>query len=329
MPKHYRHLTSYDRCQIYALKRSEKSQSEIAQILNVSQSTISRELRRNCGLRGYRFKQAQALAQKRGSARGCCARVLVPALLAKIEQFLQDFQWSPQQISGRLKLQSGIQVSTETIYRHIWRDKKLGGTLYVNLRCSGKKYNKRKGLNSGRGMIPDRVDITRRPQIVADKTRLGDWELDSIIGAHHKGAITSMVERVSKLTKLALLKTPSSIATQAAIIAKLTPLKAHVHTLTSDNGREFAAHKMISNALETEFYFATPYHSWERGLNENTNGLVRQYFPKRIKFDTLTHSDVQKVENLLNNRPRKTLNFLTPIEVFSQITQSKNYALLM
>ncbi len=178
-------------------------------------------------------------------------------------------------------------------------------------------------------MIPDRVDITQRPQIVADKARIGDWELDSIIGSHHRGAITSMVERVSKLTKLALLKTPSSAATHAAIIAKLEPLKAHVHTLTSDNGKEFAAHKTISNELEAEFYFATPYHSWERGLNENTNGLVRQYFPKRLNFDTLTHSDVQKVENLLNNRPRKTLNFLTPIEVFSQITQSKNYALLM
>jgi IS30 family transposase len=329
MPKHYKHLTSYDRCQIYTLKQSGKSQAAISLILNVNQSTISRELRRNTGLRGYRFKQAHALATQRGSARGCGARVLVPALIAKIEDLLRQKQWSPQQISGRLKLQSGTKVSTETIYRHVWRDKKLGGTLYVNLRCSGKKYNKRKGLNSGRGMIPDRIDITQRPQIVADKTRLGDWELDSIIGAHHKGAITSMVERVSKLVRLALLATPSSAATKDAIIAKLSPLKAHVHTLTSDNGKEFAAHKIISSALESEFYFATPYHSWERGLNENTNGLVRQYFPKRLNFNTLTHSDVKKVEDLLNNRPRKTLNYLTPIEVFSQITQTKNYALLM
>jgi IS30 family transposase len=329
MPKAYKHLTSYDRCQIYVHKQSGKSQIEIAQTLDVSQSTISRELRRGRGKNGYEFADAHALAEKRGSARGCGTRVMVPTLVTRIEDLLQQKQWSPQQISGRLAHEDGTQVSHESIYRHIWRDKKAGGTLYINLRRTGKKYNKRKGLNSGRGMIPDRVDIAQRPQIVADKVRLGDWELDSIIGAQHKGAISSMVERVSKLVRLVLLKTPSSLATQAAIIDRLMLLKTHVYTLTSDNGKEFAAHKIISNALDAEFYFATPYHSWERGLNENTNGLVRQYFPKGCNFDTLTTEAVKKVEDLLNNRPRKTLNFLTPNEVFLKLSQSQNYALLM
>jgi IS30 family transposase len=268
MPKHYKHLTSYDRCQIYVHKQSGKSQSEIARALNVSQSTIFRELRRGRGENGYEFGQAHAFATQRGSARGCGVRVMVPALVLRIEDLLRQKQWSPQQISGRLAHEDGTKVSHESIYRHIWRDKKAGGTLYMNLRRIGKKYNTRKGLTSGRGMIPDRIDIKDRPQSVADKIRLGDWELDSIIGAQHKGAISSMVERLSKLVRLALLTTPSSAATQAAIIDRLTPLKAHVHTLTSDNGKEFSAHKIISNKLEANFYFATPYHSWERGLNE-------------------------------------------------------------
>ena len=325
MLKRYTHLTYDDRCQIYALKKSGILQNEIAVFLNVSQSTISRELRRNRGLRGYRHKQAHDLAKIRGSAVGRLRHVLVPDLIIRVEACLVQKQWSPQQIAHRLKLETGTQVSHESIYRHIWADKRRGGSLFKHLRQKGKKRNTRAGKNAGRGMIPNRIDIAQRPTIVDAKIRVGDWELDSIIGAKHRGAITTMVDRVTKLARLVLLESPTSFATTKAIIESLKPMKNHVLTLTSDNGKEFAGHCKVSAELSADFFFATPYHAWERGLNENTNGLIRQYFPKGADFAKLTAQDVQKVEDLLNNRPRKTLNYLTPNEVFSNLTNQPNH----
>ena len=325
--KCYRHLTQDERCQIHALMRRGFSQRAIGDDLGVSQGTISREVSRNKGKRGYRFKQAQEFAARRRSAGSKHATVLTPALLAIAESMLVGEQWSPEQIAGRLARAHGMQVSAESLYSHIWRDKRKGGTLYTHLRHGGKKRNKRSGKNSGRGMIPGRVDIKERPKIVETKARLGDWELDSIIGAKHQGSITSMVERKSKLVKLALQKGPTANATRKSILNRRKSIKQHVLTLTSDNGKEFAEHAKISRALGSGFYFATPYHSWERGLNEHTNGLVRQYFPKQLDFATLTNADVQRVEDLLNNRPRKVLGYRSPNEVFTQLTATHNYAL--
>jgi IS30 family transposase len=330
MPKAYHHLTRDQRCQIYALKKRGFRQTEMALDVGVTQGTISRELARNRGLRGYRFLQAQRFAGQRGSARKGVARVMTPCIIARVESFLMSHQWSPEQICGVLRLKDGTALSHESLYRHIWADKKRGGKLYLHLRQRGKKRNKRGAATAGRGLIPGRIDIAERPAIVDQKSRLGDWELDSIIGAKHKGAITTMVERKTKLTKLVLLSGPTSHATKSAIIARLEPLKKYVLTLTSDNGKEFASHDKISARLEADFYFCTPYHSWERGLNENTNGLVRQYFPKGTDFAKLTPADVQRVEDLLNNRPRKALNYHSPNEVFAKLTAaSQNYALGM
>ena len=320
MQKQYSHLTYEQRCQIYALKKRGFSQAEIAKDLGVNQSSISRELARNTGKRGYRYKQANDFAKERRARQQRKKRVMTDELVLRIEQALVEWQWSPEQIAGRLAQEDGIKVSHESIYQHIWADKKRGGKLYQSLRQRGKKYNARKAKTAGRGLIPARVDIAERPQIVDEKSRVGDWELDSIIGANHQGAITSMVERKTKLTRLVLLKTPTADATSEAIIQQLMPLKEQVLTLTSDNGKEFAGHLKISRALDSTFYFCTPYHSWQRGLNENTNGLVRQYFPKGFDFATISQEDVQNVENLLNNRPRKTLNYQTPREVFSKLT---------
>ena len=313
-------MTYEQRCQIYALKKRGFSQTEIAKDLGVNQSSISRELARNTWKRGYRYKQANDFAKERRARQQRKKRVMTDELLMRIEKALVEMQWSPQQIAGRFASEDGIKVSHESIYQYIWADKKRGGELYKQLRGQGKKRNARKGKNAGRGLIPARVDIAQRPQVVDEKSRVGDWELDSIIGANHQGAITSMVERKTKLTRLVLLKTPTADATSQAIIQQLMPLKEQVLTLTSDNGKEFAGHLKISRALDSTFYFCTPYHSWQRGLNENTNGLVRQYFPKGFDFATITQDDVQHVENLLNNRPRKTLNYQTPNEVFSRLT---------
>jgi len=326
MPEGYHHLSYEQRCQIYVLLRREVPQKGIVHDGGCSQSTISREAKRNRGKRGYRYKQAQTKANFR-KKQSKNAKKLNAQIIDQVKIMLCQYQWSPEQISGRFK-KKGINISHETIYRHIWQDKQEGGILYKQLRNKGKKYYKRSSKTAGRGLIPNRVGIGNRPKIVDQKKRVGDWELDTIIGAKHKGAIVSIVDRVTKFTRLALIKSATAKYTAKAITCLLNPISEYVHTLTSDNGKEFAQHKDVSKNLQAGFYFARPYHSWERGLNENTNRLVRQYFPKGTDFTTLKQKDVQKVENLLNARPRKTLNFNNQIEEFYRHTgQDLKYAL--
>ena len=194
--------------------------------------------------------------------------------------------------------------------------------MYKHLRHRGKKYNKRGKNKAGRGCISGRIDISERPDIVEEKTRLGDWELDTIIGTEGSGAIVSMVERVSKLTKLEKVSHKTAKEVKDALVDRLRPVQKFVMTLTADNGKEFAYHDQVSQLLETNFYFATPYHSWERGLNEHTNGLVRQYLPKNKRFDEVSVDNLKEIEKLLNNRPRKVLNFSTPEEVFYHLSKN-------
>jgi IS30 family transposase len=326
VPKGYSHLTYEQRCQIYALKQRGDSSAAIAKELGVDRSTIGRELERNSGQKGYRYKQAQEKSKQRKLEVPNPNQKLTPQLIVLIEKDL-GLQWSPVQISGRLK-RRGIDISHETIYTHIWKDKHQGGILYKELRHHGKKYSKRSKGTAGRGCIPGRVDIDERPSIVEEKTRLGDWELDTIIGAGHVGAIVSMVERTSKLTKLVKVSHNTAKKVEQALLEKLEPIKEFVYTLTSDNGKEFANHQIVSAALEAGFYFAKPYHSWERGLNEHTNGLVRQYFPKGKYFNEISSEDLEKVEILLNNRPRKVLDFDTPQEVFNRLTIRSSFVAL-
>jgi IS30 family transposase len=314
----YHHLTYEDRCQIYALKKIGTSNSAVAKQLGVNPSTIGRELNRNKGKRGYRYRQAQNFAATRKKKASERPYKMTTEIVSIIEKKLSDFQWSPEQISGWLKLNMKAEISHERIYQHIWLDKRNGGCLYKNLRHHGKKYNKRKGKNAGRGLIPNRIDIEERPKVVDEKLRIGDWEIDTIIGKNHVGVLVSMVDRTSKYTKLSWVENKKACVVTKAIEYTLRPLRSVVHTLTADNGKEFAMHEKISSSLQAKVYFAKPYRSWERGLNEHTNGLIRQYFPKKTCFDKLLPSDVQKVENLLNMRPRKILNFRTPLEVFEK-----------
>ena len=201
----------------------------------------------------------------------------------------------------------------------MWNDKHSKGMLYKNLRHSGKRYNKRSSRKAGRGCIPNRVDIKERPCIVEEKSRIGDWELDTIVGSEGSGGLASIVDRCAKLTKLVLMPDKTAKSMETAVTGALGPISEFVNTMTSDNGKEFANHKAIANALGAKFYFATPYHSWERGLNEHTNGLVRQYFPKGTNFSKVSPEEVQRVETLLNTRPRKILNFETPLEFFTRM----------
>lgn len=308
----YHHLTYEDRCQISAFLQSGLSARDIAGHLRVHHSTISREIARNSGMRGYRFAQAQRISTSRRMPRNTRFTAdLVALITSKLA-----LQWSPQQISGWLARHGHQTISHERIYQHIWQDKRTGGTLYKNLRHGGKKYNKRGASTAGRGCIPHRVDIDERPDIVEQKERVGDWELDTIIGANHQGAIVSMVDRASKITRLIRRESKHAAGVTEALIAALKPMKQWVLTLTADNGKEFAQHQRVADDLHADFYFAKPYHSWQRGLNEHTNGLVRQYCPKSMNLLDLSEGYLQYVEDLLNNRPRAVLDFQTPNEVF-------------
>ena len=322
MPKGYHHVTRDLRCQIYALKAMGLSLRTIACKLSVAASTISREIRRNTGQRGYRYSQADSKAEARRGKASRVPKKMTEALKKEISERLQE-DWSPEQIAGRFK-QEGKVVSYETIYRYVWQDKRNGGALYQHLRHHGKRYNKRGSGKAGRGCIPNRIDITERPATVENKLRIGDWEGDTIIGAQHKGAILSYADRHSKFTLLKKMMRKTANNVHTATVEKMRALPHKVLTITYDNGKEFSDHEKIAADLNASCYFATPYHSWERGLNEHTNGLVRQYLPKSSTFDTVTDEKIQWIENRLNNRPRKVLQYRTPFEVFYENTTTTN-----
>ena len=228
-----------------------------------------------------------------------------------MEQQIKD-KWSPEQVSGWLLFEKSISLSHERIYQHVWADKQNGGDLYLHLRRQGKKYEKRRNGRSSRGQIKDRVGIEKRPRVVDLRTRVGDWEIDTVIGKNYKGALVTIVERKTQhlVSKRVMDKSAESV-TQATI-ELLKPYIDRVHTITADNGKEFANHKEIAEKLHAKFYFARPYHSWERGLNENSNGLLRQYFPKGTEFTKIQDQDVESAVNAINTRPRKTLLYKTP-----------------
>ena len=310
----YKQLNQAQRYQIEILKKAGKNQKEIAELLGVSESTISRELKRNQGKKGYRPKQAQIKADNR-KKQAAKALKMTPNLILLIEaKILLD--WSPEQVSGQLKDELGILISHERIYQHIWADKRHGGILYTHLRQYHKKRKKKYGSKDKRGQIRNRVSIDERPAIVAEKTRIGDWEIDTVIGQNHQGALVTIVDRVSKFTLIKKVASKHAEVVTEATVSLLQPYLDKTLTITADNGKEFAGHETIMEQLSANVYFAHPYCSWERGLNENTNGLIRQYFTKGSSFENITDDEVEAVMNKLNHRPRKTLKFKTPHTVF-------------
>ncbi|HVC49026.1 MAG TPA: IS30 family transposase [Burkholderiales bacterium] len=301
----YTHLTQEERYQIYALKKAGLKQNEIANVLERSPLAISRELSRNRGGRGYRPRQAQSLAEAR---RAMNARRIDDATWQFAQAMLLE-QWSPEQISGHAA------ISHETVYRRVYADKQSGGLLWKNLRCQ-KQRRKRYGKTERRGIIPNRLSIEDHPAIVEERSRIGDWEADTLIGRNHKQAIVSIVERKTGFTLIQKVERKTAEAVSHVMTDLLKPYRRKVHTITSDNGREFAGHEAISKQLKADFYFAHPYASWERGTNENTNGLIRQYFSKERDFTTITQQEIDMAMERLNNRPRKRLGYQTPNQVF-------------
>lgn len=302
----YSQLTQVQRYQIYALLKIGHLQTEIAEIVGVHKSTISRELRRNRGRRGYRPKQAQRFAQARQKK----APTRIKSQDWQQVESLISLKWSPEQISDHCRDNQLFQISHEWIYQYVYKDKREGGSLWKHLRCQ-KKRKKRYGSYDKRGQIPNRTSIDERPEIASNRGRLGDWEADTIIGKDKKGAIVTLVDRKSRYLRMGLVKQRTKKAVREKMIALLSGFS--VHTITCDNGKEFADHELVAKALDAKVYFAHPYASWERGTNENTNGLIRQYFPKHTDFYDLKQEDIVFVEHQLNTRPRKCLSFSSPM----------------
>lgn len=307
----YHQLTQAQRYQISALRSLGHTYQEIALVVRVHKSTISREIARNVSYRGYRPLQAHVRTLKR---RRKPVYRIPASLWLQVEALLRQ-EWSPEQISGRLKRERKIRISHEWIYQHVFKDKHDGGDLYKHLRCL-RKRRKRFGRYDRRGKLPNITSIDERPAIVDRRQRLGDWEVDTMLGKRQGQAMVTLTERKSRFTLFSLVERQSSAEVRTQVCRLLLPYKSRVHTLTSDHGKEFAEHEEIAKTLDLSFYFAHPYSAWERGTNENTNGLLRQYFPKYSSFQDITEIQLETVMQKLNHRPRKTLAYRTPYEVF-------------
>ncbi|MDO9152909.1 MAG: IS30 family transposase [Paludibacter sp.] len=316
-----KHITEVQRYEIFAYLESNKSNVFIAKKLNLSKGTISREIARNSDKRNGNYKPA--LAQRKANERKEKKHKAVrftERMMTMAKNMLRYEQYSPEQIVGNCNKLNIPMVSHERLYQWIWDDKKCNGELHTHLRRKGRKYRKRGNSKDTRGIITGRVDISMRPAIVEQKERFGDLELDTVIGKNHKGALLTMNDRATGLLWIRKLAGKNAEPLTEKAIEALTPHKCLIHTATADNGKEFAFHQKIADSLEISVYFAKPYHSWERGANENTNGLIRQYFPKGTDFELISEQDVKEVQDKLNNRPRKRLDFLSPNQKFFEIT---------
>lgn len=307
-------LTLAQRYKISVYLQAGISKRRIAPMVYVHHSTVCHEITRN----SINGKYDPEAADQKGKTRRQQARKyrkISPQTWRLVEKLLR-LDFSPEQIAGLFERSGVKMISHETIYQYVLADQANGGTLWKHLRRSRKKRRKRYGKQDRRGVIPDRVSIDQRPAIVDQKCRIGDWEIDTVIGKKHQGVLIVAVERKSKLTVIGWSRYKKAKLVSKEIIRMLKPYKKHVLTITVDNGKEFALHKMIARALKIDVYFAHPYSAWERGLNENTVGLVRQYFPKNISFKVVDPEMILTAQNRLNIRPRKTLGFRSPVEVF-------------
>jgi transposase, IS30 family len=308
----YKQLTLEQRYQIQCLRQQKISQKQIANCIGVCPSTVSRELSRNrSGTMEYDAQSAYIRKKM------CCKRACYKmngSLKETVVLRLRD-RYSPEQISGILALESGSGVlSHETIYKYIYNSKNTEHEpLLQYLRIRHKKKYKKRGQVQKRGSIPNRIGIENRPAVVEANTEIGHWEGDTVIGANHEGVLLTLVERVTKFTIIEKLPSKNAEFLAKMLIKRMSKSPIPVKTITFDNGKEFTEHQKISKALSADVYFATPYHSWERGLNENTNGLIRQYIPKSCPISIVKKSDVNWIQNQLNQRPRKTLGYLSPI----------------
>lgn len=312
------HFTVEQRYKLEVLLQQNVRKADIAIELGKDLSSIYREIKRNSDVRNSVYKSDLANRKcskrhKEKSKNQCFSLEIKNYVRNLIEEDL-----SPEQIVGK-SLKDGVScVSHETIYKYIWNDKKKGGDLYIHLRTQGKTYRKRGASKDKRGQIVGRIGIENRPKEVEEKQRFGDLEIDLVIGKDHKGALLTINDRATGMLLMKKIESKDAEIVKNATIELLQNWKPFLQTITSDNGKEFAKHQSIAAILEVDYYFANPYCSWERGANENLNGLIRQYFPKGSEFSLITNEQVENVVNKLNNRPRKRHQFNSPNEVYLQ-----------
>lgn len=309
----YKRVTARDRELIAQLSANGLNQSEVAAKLGFHRSSVSREIRRNRGLRGYRPKQAQRKASERQQWRSE-PRKMTEEIKGTINKLLVR-QWSPEQISCRLSVEGRTSVSHETIYRHVYADSHTGGKLYQNLRFSHRSRRPRfpRAARDRRGVIQGATSIEKRGRGANNRSRSGHWEMDTMIGGGHQGALLVLADR--KTRKIRLCKLASRQAKGVNKAAKRVLKGEVIRSLTTDRGQEFSAHRSLSRSLGVPIYFCHPYTSSERGTVENRIGVLRQYLPKGSKFDNVTHAQLRRIEDLINNRPMRCLGWLTPSEV--------------
>lgn len=312
------HFTLEQRYSIQAFKEAGRSTQFIADHIGKDKSSVYRELNRNSDKRSNNYSPSLAdrkcKDRHKNKPKNCNFTAEIEVRLL----YYLSLDFSPEQIVGRCKLDGLKMVCVETIYHYIYLNKRKGGHLYNCLRTKGKKYKRRCNVNNKRGSIVGRIDIDERPPVVEEKERLGDLEIDLVIGQNHKGALLTINDRASGFLFMGKIETKEASKVVNKTLELLEDWIPILHTITSDNGKEFANHKQISEKLEINYYFAKPYHSWERGANENLNGLVRQYFPKKTNFAIITDEEIIIVVNILNNRPRKRFGYKTPNEIFAE-----------
>ena len=309
-----KHITQIQRYEISTYLKCKKTKTFIANAIGLHKSTVSREIKRNSSKTGkYSPAYAQELSSERKERFGR-KRKFTLELESFIVEKIEKEQWSPMQIVGYCTKNSLPTVSHERIYQYVRNDKKKGGKLYLNMRH---KLKHRKRPVGKFIPIKNRVSIDERPEIINKKERFGDWEIDTIIGNNQKGAIVTITERTTNFFLMKKLeKGKNADALAEVVIRMLLPYKLNVHSITTDNGTEFASHEKIAKSLNTKIYFTHPYSSWEKGLIEYTNKLIRQYIPKKSNFNEFNNLKISQIQKKINARPRKKLNFDNPVKVF-------------
>ena len=316
-----KHLTYEQRYSIEMMLKTKIKKKEIWQSLGIPESTFYRELKRNSKKRSYNAKYAQMLANERKRDQHLKTK-LTDSMKRLIESKLKLY-WSPEQIVGWCRTNTIEMVSHTKIYNYIKQDKASSGKLYTYLRHQ-KRYRKKYGSSNLKGKIADKVPIEKRPKIVEQKTRIGDFEIDLIVGKGHKGVQLTIVDRMTSYTIIQTVSSKKASEVQKAIVSALMPYKSILKTITNDNGKEFSLHKLTAKQLNTKVFFCNPYASYERGLNEYINKLIRQFYPKQMELNNIKQARNIEIMNLLNKRPRKKLNFKTPEEVFFTMFNLEN-----
>lgn len=312
----YHQITREERYTISVLRKQGLNAAAIAENVGRNRSTIYREINRNrCNDGHYRPSKADTRTNTRRSVSRRNEQFTDEDYLLVDEQLRKD--WSPEQICGYFKVNGLLSISHETIYRHIWEDKAAGGDLYTHLRGACKKRRKRYGAYDSRGRLAGKRHIDERPEAANDRTEFGHWEIDLMHGKGSKDCVVTLVERKTRYTLIGKLESKTKEQTNARTLKLITPIVPTFKTITADNGTEFHGFAAIEKKAGLEFYFATPYHSWERGTNENTNGLIRQYLPKKESMSSITQARCNSIARKLNSRPRKILGYQTPEEAFN------------